>query len=340
MSSIAGARRLEQLGLRLGRRRTRRRSRLSRSYSAIGSRAVVELVGVVEPVLVAGRLVAVALLVDPRPSAEPVNGPIDAPNRNVTETKPSLHGHSSWMSSPPVLTPPLIRCAAAPPSGTASDVALRRLQHRALRRHLDVLAAAARRPLGQRQQRPDGGVGSRRGGTPAAPPCARAARSSSPVIASWHAGGLDREVGGRPRRLRAGRRRTRVIDTVTSAGSAARSAARSTGTAPHSITTSAPAHSRAERGLPGVRCRGRARRCACRGSSPRTSASARGPRPSPANGPRRRPPEPSGGSTSMTSAPSPASMNAARLPRSSVRSTTRYLSSIPQPYRSHRTARS
>lgn len=48
-----------------------------------------------------------------------VNGPIDAPNRNNTETKPSAHGHSSWKSSPAVLTPPLIRFAATPPSGTA-----------------------------------------------------------------------------------------------------------------------------------------------------------------------------------------------------------------------------
>ncbi len=49
-----------------------------------------------------------------------VNGPIDAPNRNVTDTKPSLHGQRNWTSRPPVLIPPLIRWAAAPPRGTAS----------------------------------------------------------------------------------------------------------------------------------------------------------------------------------------------------------------------------
>ena len=41
-----------------------------------------------------------------------------------------------------------------------------------------------------------------------------------------------------------------MIDTVTSAGLAARNAARSTGTAPHSNTTSAPAHSSASTARP------------------------------------------------------------------------------------------
>ena len=266
-----------------------------------------------------------------------VNGPIDAPNRNVTETKPSAHGHSSWMSSPAILTPPLIRFAATPPSGTAKTplcVAC------SIERCADT-STCWPRPLTPRSRSAssaptaasehawgnDCGTAVRTGG-----------RSSSPVIASWHAAALTvRSVAGHaafgPLDPNA------VIETVTSAGSAARSAARSMGTAPLSITTSAPAHSRAKPSRPASDSRSSTTLRLPR-FQPQNVSERSGSRPSPANGPRRRPPEPCGGSTSTTSAPSPASMNAARLPRSSVRSTTRYLSSIPQPYRSHRTARS
>ena len=207
---LAGARQLQQLRLRLGGAELADdplepfvlRDRLA---------AVVELVGVAQPVLVAGRLVA-------QPSSwihsisRAVNGPIDAPNRNVTETKPSCARPQQLDVEPGDLDPAAHPLRRHPAERDRQDVALRRLQHRALRRHLDVLAAAADAALAQRQQRPDGGVGARVEERPAGTAVRTGGRSSSPVIASWHAGGLDREVGGRPRRLRAARPERRDRD--------------------------------------------------------------------------------------------------------------------------------
>ena len=103
------------------------------------------------------------------------------------------------------------------------------------------------------------------------------ARSSSPVMASWQpAAWTVRSVAGQsafgpvpP---------NGEIDTVTSAGLAARSVSRSTGTAPHSNSTSASAAQFGQRGAGPRPCPGPTPRCACPGSNPRTSASAPGPR--------------------------------------------------------------
>ena len=109
-----------------------------------------------------------------------------------------------------------------------------------------------------------------------------------------------------------------VIDTVTSAGLAARSASRSTGTAPHSNTHVGVGAQIGQRGL--------ARRRVSRSTHHAALAAVPAPeRQRALAGPRRRrrtgraaaPAQPSGGSTSTTSAPSPARTNAARLPRSS-----------------------
>src|SRR4051794_6840080 len=74
-------------------------------------------------------------------------------------------------------------------------------------------------------------------------------RSSSPVMASWQpAASTVRSVAGQaalgPESPNA------VIDTVTSAGLAARSTARSTGGGPEAMTTSAPAANRSTAAMP------------------------------------------------------------------------------------------
>ena len=172
--------------------------------------AVHQVVGVAQPVLVAGRLVAQPDLVDARhqPSRE-------RPDRRAEQEQ---HRDEAVCARPQQLDvepgdldPAAHPLRRHPAERDRQDVALRRLQHRALRRHLDVLAAAADAALAQRQQRPDRGVGAR---------VEERLRDRRPhgraVVVAGHRqlarGGVDREVRGRPRRLRAVRPERRDRD--------------------------------------------------------------------------------------------------------------------------------
>ena len=103
------------------------------------------------------------------------------------------------MSSPPVLTPPLLRCAWRAAEGHGQHVALRGLQHGPLRRHLHVLAQAAVGPLGQGQHGAGGGVGRTAWRKAWGTTVRTGGRSSSPVMASWQPAAITvRSVAGQP----------------------------------------------------------------------------------------------------------------------------------------------
>ena len=196
------ARRLEQLGLRP--RRAELADDVLQALVLLDRLAtVVEHVGVVEPVLVPRRLVAAALLVDP--GHQPLR------ERTDRRAEQEGHRHEAVLARPQQLDVETtgLDAAAGPLSRRPAErhgqrVALRRLHHRALGRDLDVLAASARRPLGQGNRGADGGVSA---GVEERLGDGRA--HWRPVVVAGHRqlapGRLHGEIGGRPCGLRAGR---------------------------------------------------------------------------------------------------------------------------------------
>ena len=147
-----------------------------------------------------------------------VYGPNDGPNSIITTTWPSLHGHTICTSMPAIEWPPLMRWNSDARTAP-QDVALGGQQHRALRRHVHVLAASAALPLGEGDERAARGV---TGGVEEGLGL-RGAHGRTVGVAGEHelaAGGEHREVGRRPGGLRAGGAEA-LIDTVTSDGLAA-----------------------------------------------------------------------------------------------------------------------
>ena len=162
--------------------------------------AVVELVGVVEPVLVARRLVAVALLVDPvhEPAAERAHRRAEQErDRGVAV----LARPEELDVEPARLHAAALALRLGAAEGHGQHVALRGLQHRPLRRHRHVLAEAAVGPLGQGHHGAGGGVGA---GVEEG--LGHDGADRRPVVVTGHgqlaAGGHDRQVGGGPAGLR------------------------------------------------------------------------------------------------------------------------------------------
>ena len=290
---------------------------------------VVEHDAVVDPVLVPGGLVAEALLVDPLHQA-PGEGPMEEPNRNVTDTWPSLQGHSSWIlvSSPLSRTPPATRLARPELPGWREQEGLAGHAVALLGGEVDVLAPArVVVPLVQRHQGGAGGVG---GGVEEGLGHAHPQRRAVLVAGQGHGPrrGGQHQVAVGPARLGAvgaeggdrevhERRVGRLQHVPAQAASLQLAAGRTTPRArrPRPAARSRPLGRRLGRGRP--------RSSACPGCRTSGTGSGRAPSTSSRKGPTRRLLLPPGGSTRITSAPSSARICPHSWPRSSVRSSTR-----------------
>ena len=128
---------------------------------------------------------------------------MDAPNRNITWTRPSWQGHIPCNWSPPHPQPPTHPFDRTGAEGGRQDEALRTRGHRTLGRDLDVLTPAAGGPLRQGEQRP---LGSISGGMQERLRHRWSDRWTVLVTAHGQmtGRGVDREISGRPISLRPG----------------------------------------------------------------------------------------------------------------------------------------